>query len=62
MRRASLCSLAGACAGFFVGFAVVSLAAGAEPPSDTGAITLFVGTFLAGAGAIAGAIIGVAKA
>lgn len=58
MGRASLCSLAGAGAGFLVGFAAVSLAAGPQPPSDTGAILLFVGSFLAGTGAIAGAILG----
>ena len=58
MKRTWLCSLAGAGAGFLVGFVAVSIAAGAEPRSDTGAIILFVGSFLAGCGAIAGAIIG----
>jgi len=58
MNRTLLCSLAGGGAGFLVGFAVVSMAAGAQPASDTGAIIMFVGSFLAGTGAIAGAIIG----
>jgi hypothetical protein len=58
MGRTLLCSLAGAGAGFLVGSAAVSITAGAQPASDTGAITLFVGCFLAGTGAIAGAIIG----
>jgi hypothetical protein len=58
MGRTLLCSLAGAGAGFLLGYAGVCIAAGAEPKSDTGAIILFVGSFLAGAGAIAGAIIG----
>jgi len=54
-----LCSLAGAGAGFLVGFAAIQwMAAGAHPASDAGPISLFVGVFLAGAGAIAGAIIG----
>ena len=58
MGRTLLCSLAGAGVGFLVGFAAVHIAVGAEPARDTGAITLFVGVFLAGTGAIAGAIIG----
>jgi len=58
MGRTLLCSLAGAGAGFLVGFVAVRLAAGAQPASDTGAVILFVGVFLAGTGAIAGAIIG----
>ncbi len=58
MGRTLLCSLAGAGAGFLVGFAVVRMAAGAQPASDTGPISMFVGVFLAGTGAIAGAIIG----
>jgi hypothetical protein len=58
MGRTLLCSLAGAGAGFLVGFAVVNMAAGARPASDTGPAALFVGVFLAGFGAIAGAIIG----
>jgi hypothetical protein len=51
-----LCSLAGAAAGFFAGFVVVM--AGANSGSDTGAIILFLGSLLAGPGAIAGAIVG----
>ena len=58
MSRTLLCSLAGAGAGFLVGFAAVHIAASAQPPSDTGPVSLFVGVFLAGTGAIAGAIIG----
>ncbi len=58
MGRTLLCSLAGAGAGFLVGFAAVLMAFGAQPARDTGAIALFVGIFLAGTGAIAGAIIG----
>jgi len=58
MGRTLLCSLAGAGAGFLVGFAVVRMTAGAQPASDTGPAIMFVGVFLAGTGAIAGAIIG----
>ncbi len=58
MARTLLCSLAGAGAGFLVGYAGVCMTAGAQPASDTGPIILFVGSFLAGTGAIAGAIIG----
>jgi hypothetical protein len=58
MGRTLLGSLAGAGAGFLVGFAVVSMAAGAQPASGTGPAALFVGAFLAGPGAIAGAIVG----
>ena len=58
MGRTLLCSLAGAGAGFLVGFVVVRMAAGAQPASDTGPVIVFVGIFLAGTGAIAGAIIG----
>ncbi len=58
MGRTLLCSLAGAAAGFLVGLAAVRVAAGAQPSHDTAAIGLFVGAFLAGTGAIAGAVIG----
>jgi hypothetical protein len=58
MGRTFLCSLAGVGAGFLVGLAVIHMAAGAQPASDTGPAALFVGVFLAGCGAIAGAIIG----
>jgi hypothetical protein len=53
-----LCSLAGAGVGFLVGFAIVHIAADAQPARDTGPASLLVGVFLAGSGAIAGAIIG----
>jgi hypothetical protein len=55
-----LYSLAGAVIGFLAGSILVQMMVGVSPPSDTSAITLFVGTFLAGTGAIAGAIIGAA--
>ncbi len=58
MIRTLLCSLAGAGAGFLVGLLAVRLTAGPQPAGDTGPVILFVGVFLAGAGAIAGAIIG----
>jgi hypothetical protein len=58
MGRTLLCSLAGTGVGFLVGFAAVYTAFGAQPARDTGPIALFVGIFLAGTGAIAGAIIG----
>lgn len=58
MGRTLLYPFAGAGIGFLVAFVIVRMMAGASPPSDTTAITLFVGTFLAGTGAIAGAIIG----
>ena len=58
MGRTLLCSLAGAGAGFLVGFAVVRMVAGAQPESDIVPVSLFVGVFLAGTGAIAGAVIG----
>jgi len=58
MGRTLVCSLAGAGVGFLVGYAAVSMTAGAQPAGDSGAIILFVGSFLAGTGAIAGAIIG----
>jgi hypothetical protein len=58
MGRMLLYPFAGAGIGFLVAFVIVRMMAGEPPPSDTAAITLFVGTFLAGTGAIAGAIIG----
>lgn len=51
-------SLAGAGVGFLVGFAGVWMMALATRPGDAFAVALFVGVFLAGSGAIAGAIIG----
>ena len=61
MARTLLCSLAGAGAGFLVGLVFVLLlrmTAGAQPLADLAAISIFVGGFLAAAGAIVGAIIG----
>jgi uncharacterized membrane-anchored protein YhcB (DUF1043 family) len=58
MVRTWLYSFAGAGVGFFVGFVLVRMMSGAQPASDTGFIILFMGGFLAGAGAVAGAIIG----
>ena len=58
MRRTLFYPFAGAGIGFLTAFVIVRIRAGASPPSDTTAITLFLGTFLAGTGAIAGAIIG----
>ncbi len=58
MGRALVCSLAGAGIGFLAGFAGVSIMAGAQPASDSVVVSFFVGVFLAGAGAIAGAVIG----
>ena len=58
MRRTCLHSFAGAGIGFLVGSVIVRIMAGASPPSDTTAITMLVGTFLAGTGDITGAITG----
>ena len=58
MGRTLLYPFAGAGIGFLVAFVIVAMMAGAQPSSDWAVITLFVGTFLAGTGAIAGAIIG----
>ena len=58
MSRTLLCSLAGAGVGFLVGFAGVSMTLGPQSASDAAAVILFFGSFLAGTGAIAGAIIG----
>jgi hypothetical protein len=58
MGRTLLGSLAGAGAGFVVDYVAVCITAGGQPARDTGAIILFVGSFLAGTGAIAGAVIG----
>ena len=58
MGRTCLCSFAGAGIGFLAGLAIVGMMCGGSPSRDTAAITLFVGTFLAGCGAIAGAICG----
>jgi hypothetical protein len=58
MGRTLLCSLVGAGAGFLAGMAGVWMMSGDSPTSDRGAIAFLVGIFLAGCGAIAGAIIG----
>jgi hypothetical protein len=58
MGRTLLYPFAGAVIGFLFGSVLVQMMAGAASPSETTAITLFVGTFLAGTGAIAGAILG----
>jgi hypothetical protein len=58
MVRTWLYSFAGAGIGFLAALVIVRMMAGASSPSETTAITLFVGTFLAGTGAIAGAITG----
>lgn len=58
MVRTVLCSFAGAAIGYLMGYAGVLIVAGSEPHSDTAAITLFFGGFLAGCGAIAGAVTG----
>ena len=58
MGRTLLCSFAGAVAGFITGYVGVSITAGSHPTGDLGPFILVVGSFLAGTGAIAGAIIG----
>ena len=58
MVRTALSSFAGAGIGFVAALVIVGVMAGPSPARDTAAITLFVGTFLAGTGAIAGAIVG----
>jgi hypothetical protein len=58
MARTAMCSFAGAAIGILLAFIMVHIASGGMPGSDTAAITLFVGTFLAGTGAIAGAVVG----
>ena len=58
MSRAFVGSLAGAAVGFLAGCVCVGIASGGTAGSDTAAATLFVGSLLAGPGAIAGAVIG----
>jgi hypothetical protein len=58
MRRTLLCCFAGAGTGFFFAF-VLAVTTSALSTPDGGAILLLVGAFLAGIGAIAGAIVGV---
>jgi uncharacterized membrane protein len=57
MGRIAICSFAGAGIGFLVAFAI-GLLGDALSYSDGQAIFLFIGVFLAGTGAIAGAIVG----
>ena len=58
MRYTLLFSIAGVGAGFLVGFAAVCMLATQQPMSDAAPMGVFMGLALAGAGAIAGAIIG----
>lgn len=58
MSRSLVGSVAGAGIGLLVGFVGVIVATGGEAARDTAGIILFVGSFLAGAGAVAGAVIG----
>jgi hypothetical protein len=58
MGRTWLYPLVGAGIGFLVGAALVQMMSGGQVKSDTAGITLFVSAFLAGAGAIVGAICG----
>lgn len=58
MSRTLFSSIAGAGVGFLVACLGVLITLGTEPTRDAGAIILFLGSFLAGAGAIAGAVIG----
>jgi hypothetical protein len=59
MGRTCLYSFWGAGIGFVVGFAIVWMVAGGDPPGrDVVAVGSFAGIFLGGAGAIAGAIVG----
>jgi hypothetical protein len=58
MDRTWQSSFAGAGVGFLVGVVLVQMMARSYPDNDTTAVTLFVGVFLAGAGAVAGAVTG----
>ena len=58
MSRSLVSSLAGAGIGFLVGCVGVRIASGGEWERDTGGVILLLGSFLSGAGAIAGAVIG----
>ncbi len=58
MARALVGSLIGAAIGYFAGYLGVALVAGNYPSADIGVPVLCVGSFLAGTGAIAGAIVG----
>lgn len=61
MRRAMLGALTGAGVGFFAGFVIVQIflhIVERETTPDSTGMVLILGVFLAGAGAIAGAIVG----
>lgn len=60
MGRTLLCSLGGALSGFILTAVVISITAGASSgrPGDAGPIIAIIGIFIAGMGAIAGAIVG----
>jgi hypothetical protein len=58
MGRTLVSSLAGAVVGFLIGMVLVVVMSGSPPARDTAGIALLVGVFLAGSGAVAGAIIG----
>jgi len=58
MSRTFVCSIAGAVVGFLAGYVGVIIVSGGQAGSDTAGLTLVLGSFLAGAGAIAGAVIG----
>lgn len=58
MSRTWRYSLAGVGIGFLLGFVIVSVMAGPQPTNDTFGISLLIGSFLGGTGAVAGALIG----
>lgn len=58
MGRMLLYPFVGAGIGFLAAVLIIQIMLGASPPRDTLAITMFAGIFLAGCGAIAGAIVG----
>ncbi len=58
MNRLLLYPFAGVAIGVLASVVIVPIMGGASP--DTAAIMLFVGTILAGSGAIAGALVGLA--
>ena len=58
MLRTCACSLAGGVVGFMAGIVLVMIASGGEWARDTAFMILVIGAFLAGTGAVAGAVIG----
>jgi hypothetical protein len=58
MSRALAGSIVGAVIGFVAGYVGVAVTVGPNPPSDISGMVLILGSFLAAAGAIAGAVIG----